>query len=106
MPTSRALRIPGHAKPDDLLALLPPQQSHLSCHRARGFPPWPIEAFREWRKLEDIAHCDDCGECEICKRRDELHSTVVRELGLRPWEYGWNRDPYVVGLLTRAAAEA
>ena len=35
-----------------------------------------------------------------------LHSTVVRELGLRPWEYGWNRDPYVVGLLTRAAAEA
>src|SRR6516225_9455601 len=26
-----------------------------------------------------------------------------RELGLRPWEYGWNRDTYVVGLLTRAA---
>src|SRR5262249_39771729 len=21
----------------------------------------------------------------------------------RPWEYGWNRDTYVVGLLTRAA---
>jgi len=38
---------------------------------------------------------------------DAMHSTVVRELGLRPWEYGWNRDTYVVGLLTRAArAEA
>jgi hypothetical protein len=34
---------------------------------------------------------------------DAMHSTVVRELGLRPWEYGWNRDTYVVGLLTRAA---
>jgi len=34
---------------------------------------------------------------------DAMHSTVVRELGLRPWEYGWNRDTCVVGLLTRAA---
>ena len=65
-------------------------------------PPWPIEAFREWRKPEVIADCDViAGNAKSAS--DAMHSTVVRELGLRPWEYGWNRDTYVVGLLTRAA---
>jgi hypothetical protein len=62
-----------------------------------------IKAFREWRKLEDQCQCDNGRDCAACKRRGELHSTIVNELKLKPWQYCWETDPYVMGLLARAA---
>src|SRR5499427_2400367 len=83
-----------------LLALLPPQQSDqsslslgLAAVANQGIPRM-AEAGRHRRVM--IAR-------NAKSASDAMHSTVVRELGLRPWEYGWNRDTYVVGLLTRAA---
>jgi hypothetical protein len=64
-----------------------------------------IEAFREWRKLENECQCDDEGSCWACVRRRELNKIVFNELRLKPWQI-WYRDPYFVGLLARAAAEA
>jgi hypothetical protein len=73
--------------------------------RARKLPVSDacIEAFREWRQLEDQCDCDDQGTCCACKRRRELHKIVSNEMQLKPWQI-WYRDPYLVGFLTRAAA--
>src|SRR5262249_60178705 len=89
-----------HSEPF-LLALQPPQQSDFGCHRAWHLPPWPIEAFANGGSWKTSPTVMIAGNAKSAS--DAMQSTVVRELGLRPWEYGWNRDTHVVALLTRAA---
>jgi hypothetical protein len=63
-----------------------------------------IEAFREWRKLNDACECHE-RDCNICARLLLLEKTIGEELQLKPWQRGFTHDPHLMDFLTAASSE-